>query len=297
MRSGRKRSTGPRIGPAVIVVVVLVVVVGAVAAWWFFLRSTPQRTVAQFLEAAKAQDEEKLTSLMTEETVKLLDQVQKDMEAQFGGMGAGVSGGPGMAAGLAMGLSYGAKGVGKASIEGDKATVSLQRETGTGRAFGQDLRLVKEGGKWKIDFAAELQMAALFAKAMGGKSAESMKEMVEEMRPDLEKLAKEMGHEMPRAEAPAPAAEARVPTAADPAALVAEGLAAKRAGKFDEAAAKLKEAIAQAPDNIDAHWGLAWVLADQGKDQEAIAHFERVVELTDDQEKMQEAQAAIQRLK
>jgi len=280
----------------VIIVVVLVVVVGAVAAWWLFLRPTPQRTVAQFLEAAKAQDEEKLRSLMTEETVKLMDQVQKDMEAQFGGMGARVSGGPGMAAGLAMGLSYGAEGVGKASIEGDKATVSLQRKTGGG-PYGQDVRLVKEGGKWKIDFAAELQMTALFTKAMGGKSAEAMKEMVEEMRPDLEKLAKEMGHEMPRAEAPAPAAEAPAPAAADPAALVAGGLAAKRAGKFDEAAAKLKEAIAQAPDNVEAHWGLAWVLADQGKDQEAIAHFERVIELTDDQEKVQEAQAAIQRLK
>ena len=94
-----------------------------------------------------------------------------------------------------------------------------------------------------------------------------------------------------------PGAEAPAPTAPDPAALVAEGLAAKRTGKFDESTAKLKEAIAQAPENVDAHWGLAWVLADQGKEQEAIAHFEVVIELTDDREKVQEAQAAIQRLK
>ena len=163
VRSGRKRSTGPRAGPAVIIAVALVVVGGA-AAWWFLLRPTPERTVAQFLVAAKAEDEERIRSLMTEETVKLMDQLQKILAAQLGGMGAVGAGRPGMATGIVLGLIFDREGVGKANVEGDKATVSLQRKTGSGRSLGQDWKLVKEGGKWKIDLTTELQWAAWFAK-------------------------------------------------------------------------------------------------------------------------------------
>ncbi len=83
----------------------------------------------------------------------------------------------------------------------------------------------------------------------------------------------------------------------DAAILVAEGMAAKRVGKLDEAASKLQQAVARDPNSVDAHWGLAWVLASQEKNQKAIAQFEQVLELTDDQEKVREAKAAIERLK
>ena len=54
-------------------------------------------------------------------------------------------------------------------------------------------------------------------------------------------------------------------------ALVAEGMAAKQAGKLDEAASKFKQALEQDPDSVGGHWGIAWALASQKKNQETIA--------------------------
>ena len=79
--------------------------------------------------------------------------------------------------------------------------------------------------------------------------------------------------------------------------LVEEGMAAKRAGKLNEAVSKFKQALDQDPNNVDAHWGLSWILGAQGEGQEAITHFEQVIQLTDDAERRREAKAAIERLK
>lgn len=87
------------------------------------------------------------------------------------------------------------------------------------------------------------------------------------------------------------------PGGADATALVDEGMAAKDAGDLDEAADKFGEAIGVDPNNEEAHWGLAWVLAQQGEAEEAIAEFEMVLELTLDAKRQSEAEAAIERLK
>lgn len=86
------------------------------------------------------------------------------------------------------------------------------------------------------------------------------------------------------------------PSGGDAAALVDEGMAAKDAGDVDEAAAAFQEAIAADPSNEEAHWGLAWVLAQQKKNDEAIEEFEMVLEMTADPEHQSEAEAAIERL-
>ncbi len=78
--------------------------------------------------------------------------------------------------------------------------------------------------------------------------------------------------------------------------LVQEAMAAKRDGRLEQAVVKFEAALLEEPDNEDAHWGLAWTLADQKKNAEAVAEFEKVLELTEDPMRRSEAEAAIERL-
>ena len=78
--------------------------------------------------------------------------------------------------------------------------------------------------------------------------------------------------------------------------LVAEAMAAKHAGRLERAGLKFQAALLEEPDNEDAHWGLAWTLADLRRKAEAIAEFEKVLELTEDPMRQSEAEAAIARL-
>ena len=82
----------------------------------------------------------------------------------------------------------------------------------------------------------------------------------------------------------------------DPAALMAAGMAAKKAGNLEEAAAKFMEAVKAAPDNAEAHWGLAWVLSAQDKKTAAIQEFQAVTRLTTNAEMRKGAEEAIARL-
>jgi len=120
-------STGTQSGRVVmIVVIILVVVVGAAAGWWFLLRPTPTQAVQEFLKAADDMDEEKLQSLVTEETLQLARELEEQMRAQFGGMEMPAGAGPGVISGMAMGLTYGIEGVGEATVKGITATVELK---------------------------------------------------------------------------------------------------------------------------------------------------------------------------
>ncbi len=70
----------------------------------------------------------------------------------------------------------------------------------------------------------------------------------------------------------------------------------KRQGKYDEAAALYKAVLDKDANNVSAHWGLAWILAEQGKKQEAIEHFRKVVKLSKKRAWVREAKAALKRL-
>jgi len=78
--------------------------------------------------------------------------------------------------------------------------------------------------------------------------------------------------------------------------LVEEGLVAKREDQLDEAESKLRAAIELDPDNVEAHWGLAWTLVAQERESEAVEEFRIVVELAPEGEMKQEAQAALYRM-
>ncbi len=93
-----------------------------------------------------------------------------------------------------------------------------------------------------------------------------------------------------------PAGPAAAPPSAGGAASAASALALKHEGRYDEAAAEYGSILAADPDNAGAHWGLAWILAEQGKATQARTHFEKFIELSDDQTRISEARAALERM-
>jgi len=64
--------------------------------------------------------------------------------------------------------------------------------------------------------------------------------------------------------------------------LVQQGIEDKNAGRLDDAEMKLRAAVLEEPNNEDAHWALAWTLAQAKKKAEAITEFNKVLELTTD---------------
>ena len=80
-----------------------------------------------------------------------------------------------------------------------------------------------------------------------------------------------------------------------------KALALKHQGNYEQAAAEYRAVLAAEPDNADANWGLAWILAEQGlneppKRQEAKSLFEKFLTLSDDAAKKAEAEAALNRI-
>lgn len=287
MRKVAGRLRAPRRGRAVIIVIVVVLVfaAGGGAAWWFLLRATPEKAVEAYIAAAKAGDQEQVKALMSSETVKLMEELEQQVPeaARVPGTAAAPSLGPAAATGFNVE-------VGKAEVQGDRATVPVKINLdgqnlppGLPSSMERPVKLVREGGAWKIDLAEELTMAQQLLAAFGG-SPEEMQERTADLREAMKKFAEGRAKAGPEGTAGA---------AGD---LVAQGLAAKKAGQLEKAVGKLKAALAREPDNADAHWGLAWVLADQQKKQEAITHFKQVVELADDPQRKSDAQAAIERL-
>ncbi len=103
-----------------------------------------------------------------------------------------------------------------------------------------------------------------------------------------------MGAGMPGAGAGPPAAPTGPAVTVDE--LVEQGVEDKNAGRLEDAEKKLHAAVLEEDGNEDAHWALAWTLAAAEKKSEAIAEFEKVLELTADAKRTSEAKAAIQRL-
>ncbi|NLJ37115.1 MAG: tetratricopeptide repeat protein [candidate division WS1 bacterium] len=82
----------------------------------------------------------------------------------------------------------------------------------------------------------------------------------------------------------------------------AKALQLKHQGSYDQAAAEYRAVLQADPDNADANWGLAWILAEQGlneppKRQEARTFFEKFLALADDAARKAEAEAALKRIK
>jgi Tfp pilus assembly protein PilF len=87
------------------------------------------------------------------------------------------------------------------------------------------------------------------------------------------------------------------PPAPTPAQLLKEALEAKHKGDLELAFTKYIAVLLKEPQNVEAHWGLAWVLASKGEKEAAVEHFQAVAELSDDSARVKEAKAALARLK
>ena len=139
-RSGRARG--------VVLVLVLLIAAGA-AAWYFLLRSTPERTVAEMIVAARSGERVMLLALFAENS--------QDLVTAFGG----AAGGPPIWQQMLLGNEQSAYTIGRATITGDRATVPLTMQAPDAIADLTDLReytvdyaLVREGWRWKVDVPA-----------------------------------------------------------------------------------------------------------------------------------------------
>ncbi len=298
MRRALWFGTANRCGRALAIATIvpaLAIAGGAVA--WLLLRSTPEKTVAQYLAYAKAGDQQKVKTLVSAETLKASAELEKTMASQFGGMVGGTSLLTEMAPTRHMDLEVK---VGKAEVKGKLATVPVTyKPKGNvgimAKAFDRPMpvKCVKEGWRWKVDYADELKMSQQFM----GQFAPAVKDsLAKAFAGGMSDALKKMG--TPGGAASPPDTPASGTTgAASAAELVQQGITAKRAGNLAQAAATFADAIKADAGNCDAHWGLAWVLVDQGKKQEARAHFEQVSELATDSKMRDEAKAALGRIK
>ncbi len=88
----------------------------------------------------------------------------------------------------------------------------------------------------------------------------------------------------------------QVACAGEAADLAQRALALKRAGQLAASAAVYRRAIGLDSALVDAHWGLAWVLAAQGRKAEAATEFRQVLALAREGPLAQEAASALKRL-
>jgi len=79
--------------------------------------------------------------------------------------------------------------------------------------------------------------------------------------------------------------------------LLKEALAAKRDGNLELAFTRYVAILLRDEACVDAHWGLAWVLAAKGEKEAAAEHFEKVVELSQDPKLVKEAKEALRRVR
>lgn len=84
---------------------------------------------------------------------------------------------------------------------------------------------------------------------------------------------------------------------ADVSELVKKARATKNAGDLDTALKLVTDAIRAKPEDTDANWVAAWILAEKRDTALAIGQFERTLKLGIDGKRADEARAAIRRLK
>ena len=72
---------------------------------------------------------------------------------------------------------------------------------------------------------------------------------------------------------------------------------AKNKGDLDKALQLVTDVVKAEPQNVDANWIAAWILARKDDPALAIGQFERVMKLGLDSGRVKEASAAVRRLK
>lgn len=143
----RRRRSGKALGT--VSVVLLLMAAGGAAAWYFFLRSTPERTVTEMMEAVKRGDDEAFAGLFTTQSQSLVGHIGT------------AGGGPQIWQVMLFGDEQSEYAVGSATIEGDQAEVPLTmqspdmvREVTGEDEYTMTYVLIKEGGRWRVDLVA-----------------------------------------------------------------------------------------------------------------------------------------------
>jgi hypothetical protein len=150
---------GPRWG-VIALVIVLIVGAGAFAGWWFLLRSPgPECVVQRFIDSANAGDCDRMLSHLTRKSARNLVKESGGKEGLKRAMQEG-------------GELVGSK-VSRATYRngGKAALVKMELKTKEGstvRSDTTDIVMVREGGRWKIDMDATIDLA--FAKSLGAGS-------------------------------------------------------------------------------------------------------------------------------
>lgn len=154
-RVGRSGGAGKWI--AIVVVLLVIVGGGAGAGWYFFLRSTPEKTMEQFMAASMAGDEEAVKACLSSDSQPMASGAAR-------GMGAFGRGPRGRGAGGDEEKPQVDYEIGQAKTEGKRATVPLTMQApegvsqGTGMTeFTVNYVLLREDGKWKIDFGETME--------------------------------------------------------------------------------------------------------------------------------------------
>lgn len=80
-------------------------------------------------------------------------------------------------------------------------------------------------------------------------------------------------------------------------ALVRTARKAKDAGDMDTALKAISDAVKARPQDVEANWVAAWILAQKGDTALAIGQFERAMKLGLGEKRTKQAQAALKRLK
>ncbi len=140
----RRRRSGGALGT--VFVVLLLIAAALAAGWYFFLRSTPERTVTELIEAVRRGDDEALPELFTAQSQPLIDTI------------GAASGGPQMWQVMFFGDEQSEYTVGSAMIVGDQAKVPLTMQapdmvrdlTGDDQ-YTMTYVLLKEDGRWRVD--------------------------------------------------------------------------------------------------------------------------------------------------
>jgi hypothetical protein len=147
------------LAPSLIVLAVL----GAVAGWWFFLRQTPeQQVVRQYLEAARAGNDEQVEFLCSKSTRDLLAQAKQLLGTAYPGA-AELIGGP---------ATYYNKPrfrVEQPKTNGDHAQLKVYWIFKDGRNYHTLFSCVRENGRWKVDASEGLAAGLAYVAPMLGK--------------------------------------------------------------------------------------------------------------------------------
>ncbi len=149
-----KRFSSGMAGRALGVVLFIIVVAAAAAAgWYFFVRSTPEKTVRQFMAASDANDVEAIKPLLSSRSREAMSRMESLLPKDSN---AAKEKGPQTDYKL-----------GKAKINGDKATVPMRvklPERASKLMSTAELTitwgLVKEKGKWVIDMGETMNAMA-----------------------------------------------------------------------------------------------------------------------------------------